>query len=209
MIDVDQQLGAVARSVTYCEVDEHPATVVALEQTYHTHPDDLWNAVTDRRRLLHWFAPVTGDLRLGGRYQIEGNADGTITACDSPHGFDATWEFDGAISWVKVRVASSDAGHARLTLRHIAKRDDHWDQFGPGAGGIGWELAMCGLQLYIATGQEPPPEFGGWPASHDGVRFITGSGRAWADAHVASGEPADTASAAASRTIEVYTESAD
>ena len=31
---------------------------------------DLWEALTSAERIPRWFAPVSGDLRLGGRFQV-------------------------------------------------------------------------------------------------------------------------------------------
>ena len=33
---------------------------------------------------MRWFLPVTGDLRVGGRFATEGNADGEIRECERP-----------------------------------------------------------------------------------------------------------------------------
>jgi hypothetical protein len=35
--------------------------------------------------------PISGDLRVGGRYRLEGNASGTIERWDPPRSFAATW----------------------------------------------------------------------------------------------------------------------
>ena len=56
-----------------------PAIVAVAIRTYDTSVDDLWEALTTRERLARWFGKVGGDLELGGRYQIEGNASGTWT----------------------------------------------------------------------------------------------------------------------------------
>ena len=103
MIDTDQQAGNVARAVADREVQGRPAKVVVLAQTYPTDQTDLWDAVTNAERLPRWFAPVTGELREGGRYQVQGNAGGTVTRCDAPKAFDATWEWEGSVSWIEVR----------------------------------------------------------------------------------------------------------
>jgi uncharacterized protein YndB with AHSA1/START domain len=39
-----------------------------------------------------WFLPIAGDLRLGGRFQLEGNAGGEITECRPPRRLAVTWE---------------------------------------------------------------------------------------------------------------------
>jgi hypothetical protein len=41
--------------------------------------------------------PVLLLRREGGRCQLEGNAGGTVTYCDRPHGFEATWEIGGDV----------------------------------------------------------------------------------------------------------------
>ena len=90
--DFDACLGAVTRTVAALERDGKPARAVTLSRTYATSIDDLWDAVTNPERLPRWFAPVEGDLKPGGRYQVVGNAGGTIPACQAPRLFDLTWE---------------------------------------------------------------------------------------------------------------------
>ena len=55
---------------------------VILARTYDTTIDDLWDACTNPDRIPRWFLPISGDLRLNGRYQLEGNAGGTIERCE-------------------------------------------------------------------------------------------------------------------------------
>lgn len=206
MIDGDGQISAVARAVADREVDGRLAKVVVLEQTYATSIEDLWDAVTSVERLPRWFAPVSGDLREGGQYSVEGNASGSITACEPPRAFDATWEFGGAVSWIEVRLEAMDDGHARLSLSHIAHPDEHWKQFGPGAVGIGWDLSLLGLQLHLASKVNRPEDAGQWAASAKGLAFMVESGNAWCDADVGGGEDDEVARAAADRTIAFYTQ---
>lgn len=72
------QLDAVQRAVTAGDGQETIETGVSLSQSYATDVDDLWNACSTGERLARWFAPVSGELELGGRLRIEGNAAGTI-----------------------------------------------------------------------------------------------------------------------------------
>ena len=83
MFDVANHLGAVTRAVEDSTHEGTPVKVVVASRTYPTDVDDLWQAVTDPERIPRWFAPVAGDLRLGGRFQVEGNAGGEVTACES------------------------------------------------------------------------------------------------------------------------------
>src|SRR4051812_43724672 len=84
-------------------------TVVALTRTYDADIADVWDAVTDPERLSRWFLPVEGDLRLGGTYQLKGNAGGTILACEPPRRLLVTWVFapeptENDITEVEVRL---------------------------------------------------------------------------------------------------------
>jgi uncharacterized protein YndB with AHSA1/START domain len=203
-------LGAEFRQVENRDHLGKPALVAIATRTYDTTVDDLWDALTTPQRLARWFVPVEGDLELGGRYQLQGNAGGTITRCDPPGALDVTWEFAGATSWVQVRVTRDGRG-ARLVLEHIAHRDaigkEHLEKFGPGAVGIGWELGLYGLAQHLAAGGAPVDRAAAeaWMVSSEGKAFIRSCGEAWGAAHAASGEDADEARAKAERTIAFYT----
>ena len=201
------QLDDVERGLTVTEHGETATVVATISQTYPTTAADLWDACTCAQRLARWFGSVSGDFELGGRYQIEGNADGTIEACEPPSGFKVTWEFAGNISWVGVRIEEDDDG-ARLTLEHTVTEDfpnDFWTTYGPGATGVGWDLAFLGLALHITTGESKPPEGSEWERSDAAREFIAGSSRRWADASVAAGTPKDAARAAERATTAFYT----
>lgn len=203
-IDVARVLGLVTRSVKNFEKDGKAASAVTLSRLYDASVDDLWDAVTSKERIPRWFLPVEGDLQLGGRYQLKGNAGGTVTACTPPTHFAATWEFGGATTWIDVTLAA-ERGQARLTLEHTAIIEDHWEQFGPGAVGIGWDLAIAGLDRYLATGASVDHETAeAWMMSAAGKDFMTRSGEYWRTAHVASGVDADTAKQRSDRTIAFY-----
>ena len=202
--------GAELRRVENREYQGKPALVAVAVRTYDTSVQDLWEAITTPVRLVRWFMPITGDLKLGGRYQLVGNAGGTITRCDPPAALDVTWEYGGGTSWVNVRLAP-DGKRARLTLEHIAHRDgigeEHLKQFGPGAVGIGWDLALHGLGMYLPAPDKPLDRaaVNAWTTSSEGKAFMRGSGEAWGAAHANSGEDPDEARAKAERTIAAYT----
>lgn len=204
-LDVEFHLGAVERSVTELERDGKPARAVTLTRLYDTDIDDLWGALTNPERLPRWFLPVEGNLQPGGRYQLKGNAGGSITACEEPELLDLTWEFgDFPVSWVEVRLTPEGAGRARLTLRHIAHPDEHWDQFGPGAAGIGWELGLMGLAFHLA---DPKASFdeADVSSSPEGKALMVASSEAWGEADIAAGAEPEQARAAAQRTSDFYT----
>ncbi len=203
--DVVQMIGAVTREVRDAERDGQMVRIVVAARDYETDIDDLWDAITNPERLPRWFAPVTGDFKLGGRFQIQGNADGAITHCAAPHELTLTWEFAGQMSWVEVALSPSGAG-ARLELRHIAPVDPHWAQYGPGATGVGWELGLFGLAWHLRdpAAQKPPEADAEWLASAEAKNFIALSSAAWGEADIASGAAAAPARAAAEATRKFY-----
>jgi uncharacterized protein YndB with AHSA1/START domain len=144
-----EHLALMVRSVDNLERDGKPAKAVVASRVYDTDPADLWDAVTRPERIRRWFAPVSGDLERNGRYQVEGNASGTITRCEPEKRFDLTWEFGGGVSWVEVTL-TPESGGTRLELKHIAHVEDHWTTYGPGAVGVGWDLGFMGLARHLA-----------------------------------------------------------
>lgn len=196
----------VTREVRNGERDDTPTKIAVARRTYPTDPADLWDALTNPERLPRWFAPVTGDLELGGRFQVEGNASGVVEQCEEPTVFAITWEFQGAISWVTVTL-SPDGDGTVLELVHEAPVDpDFYGEFGPGAVGVGWDLALMGLGVHTETGEPVAQDAGDeWSLSPEGKAFVTEAAEGWAAGAVQAGDAADDAYAAAERTIAFYT----
>ena len=203
--DVESHLGAVSRSVSSVERDGKPARVVNLSRTFGTSIRDLWKAVTDTKRIPRWFLPVSGRLVAGGHYQFEGNAGGSITACEHRSRIAVTWEFCGDTSWVDLHFTEDEPSLAVLSLAHTSVLSEHWNKFGPGATGVGWEMGMLGLAIHIEQPLEPKPDEAGFATSPDGRAFITGSSEAWLQAALDAGTDPETAHAAARRTTAFYT----
>ena len=200
-------VGAVVREVANGRRDGRATRIVVATRTYDTDPDDLWDALTNAERIPRWFLPVSGELRLGGRYQFEGNAGGQVTACDPPERLSVTWEFGGQVSWVTVTLAAQGDGQTVLRLEHEAIPDgEFWPTYGPGAVGVGWDLAMMGLAFHLAGGEKPPQEaFLAWNASDDAKALMRTCSQAWAEADIAGGEEPGQARTAAGRTAAFYT----
>ena len=96
--------------------------------------------MSESEHISKWFAPISGDLRVGGRYKIEGNASGEVLRCVVPELFELTWEFSGNLSWVSVSLSSKGTS-TTLNLEHAERVGDdatnkHWREFGPGATGV-------------------------------------------------------------------------
>jgi len=205
-VEGTEQINAVTRRVGSGVFREGEARTVQIGRTYDAPPEDVWDACTNPERLPRWFLPVSGDLREGGRYQVQGNAGGLIERCEPPKSFTATWEFGGQVSWIELRLSEVAGGGTRLELEHIAHVNDHWAQFGPGAVGVGWDLALLGLTRHLSTGAAVDPQTATtFPASEEGRRFIGESSRGWCEAAIAAGADAAEATAAAERTFAFFT----
>ncbi|MDQ3896829.1 MAG: SRPBCC family protein, partial [Actinomycetota bacterium] len=176
-VDVTAMVGAVDRTVVPREHGGRPARAVVATRTYPAAMADVWDALTNPERIPRWFLPVSGDLRLGGRYQLEGNAGGEITACEPPRHLALTWEFGGTTSWVDLRLADDRSGGTALRLEHVVPVDDHWEEFGPGAVGVGWDLAILGLDQHLSTGETV--EGGAWMATAEAQAFMRASSDGW------------------------------
>jgi uncharacterized protein YndB with AHSA1/START domain len=205
-MDIRPEVEATRREVAMRTAEGTELTVATIARTYPTDVADLWAACTDPERIPRWFLPVSGELTVGGHYQLEGNAGGTITACDPPQGFDATWEFGGQVSWIELRI-TPDGDGARFALNHIAPIDpEFWGTYGPGAVGVGWDLGLLGLAEHLRSGVAVSPgEFEAWSVSDEGREFITAAGFDWGTASEAVGIAPDDARARARRTIAFYT----
>lgn len=214
MVDVLAQLGAVTREMRVDEIDGTRSNVQSLSQHYRSPIDDVWDAVTNAERIPRWFMPVSGDLRLGGRYQLEGNAGGEVLECEPPADgrarYRVTWEFGGGVTWLTVRLATEGDG-TRLELEHVAHAADvpaeMWEAFGPGATGVGWDGGLMGLALHLQSPETAmrPSEAEAWAGTDEGRSFYRGAADAWASASVADGADPETAKRQADATYGFYT----
>jgi uncharacterized protein YndB with AHSA1/START domain len=206
-IDVAKQIGAVTRTVLERDHNGRQARVVIATRAYDAGIADVWDAITNPERIPRWFLPITGELRLGGRYQLQGNAGGEITGCEPPRHLAVTWEWGGEVSWLTVQLAEQVPAHTFLELEHVAYvDDDRWEQYGPGAVGVGWDMTLMGLDQHLSTGASvDPAEAMAWSGSEEGKQFITGSSDDWRRASVVAGTDEAQARAAAGRTTAAYT----
>ncbi|HEX6195020.1 MAG TPA: SRPBCC family protein [Jiangellaceae bacterium] len=205
-IDAIATAELVTREIRNGERDGAPTKIAVARRTYPTDQADLWDALTNRERLPRWFLPVSGDLEVGGRYQLEGNAGGVVERCEEPKSFAVTWEFGDMMSWLEVSLYPAEKG-TLLELAHEAHVDpEMWEQFGPGAVGLGWDLALMGLGLHLESGAPvDKDEALAFPVSPDGVTFVRRAAAVWADAAVAAGDERGQADAAAERAVGFYT----
>lgn len=197
--------GLVRRRVGTGERAGVPTRTTAATRIYRTDRHDLWDAVTNGERIPRWFLPITGTLEVGGRYQLEGNASGTIETCEPPSSFSVTWEFSGSTSWLTVTLTPVDDG-TELELAHESPAyPTFWNQYGPGAAGLGWDLGLLALSWHAEDGDEfGPDREAAFTASPEGAAFLGAAGRLWGDAAVADGDDPTAAAAAVDRSVAFY-----
>lgn len=198
--------GLVIREVRSGTRDGQPTRTAMARRQYAADRPDVWDALTNPDRLPRWFLPVSGDLTVGGRFQLEGNAGGVIERCAEPETLAVTWEYGDQVSWLQVHLHEAD-GSTTLELVHEAPVDpDMWAQFGPGAVGVGWDLALMGLGLHLDSGAAlDPAEAEAWTISPEGVQFVRRASEGWAQAAIDDGDDPDQARGAAEATIAFYT----
>ncbi len=192
MKDVLEELAATAREVARRGAGDDELIAVTLRREYPAEVEDVWDAVTDPQRLARWFAPVSGDLREGGTFQVEGNADGEIRECAPPSALTVTW--GSPVSVVRVRLAATGTATA-LELEHTVPAAFA----GSGAGalyvGPGWDVALLGLALWLRGELVDDPA--AWEASPEVHEANAGSIDAWVATVTASGTATDEEIAAA------------
>ncbi len=76
-----------------------------LRRHYAAPIQDVWEACTVPDRLNRWFLQVSGDLRAGGTFSLDGNASGRILRCEPPRLLQLTWSYaDHPVSQVELRL---------------------------------------------------------------------------------------------------------
>lgn len=194
MIDIINQLNAIHREVARGEED----VTVRLRRTYDTDVEDVWNALTDPERIRRWFMPISGELRVGGRFQMEGNASGEILHCEPPHLLRATWGRDDSV--LEVRLSQTD-DHTTLELQQTVPLSLARSGAGAFWVGPGWDGAIMGLDLFLrGEAVRDPVEVA---QSSEVQQYSLGSIDAWQRVVAASGTATGdeiTAGAAVART---------
>ena len=148
MIDIPSQLEAIYREVGARQLDSGgDGVAVLLRRSYGAEVDDVWEALTDPERMRRWFLPVSGDLRPGGSFQLEGNASGEILVCEPPRLLRVT--FGGPTSVVELRLTAEGDESTMLELEHTVPLEIAQSVAGALFVGPGWDGALMGLDLYL------------------------------------------------------------
>ncbi|GAA1646276.1 SRPBCC family protein [Catellatospora bangladeshensis] len=182
MKDITEQLEAIRRRVERADTDEGEGVAVVIRRTYRGEAEDVWDAITSPERLPRWFAPVTGDLREGGTFQVENNAGGDIQRCDPPRLLRLTWGAPNSIVEVTLTAAGSD--RTDLEVRHTVPLSVAGSAAGALYVGPGWDQGLLRLAQYLSG--EDLGDLTTAENSIEGQEFSRGSIAAWADAVRAS-----------------------
>ncbi|MFH5230404.1 SRPBCC family protein [Antrihabitans spumae] len=209
MKDVLDELAAARRTMGTATLPAGDAYTVELRRCYDAPVDEVWNAITDPERLGRWLRPVTGNLRLGGSFELDGGEHGEILHCDPPRRLRVSWLFGPeADEWpgtseVEVLLTPSPAGGTEFELVHAAAvGEPMFPTYGPGSGGVGWDLHLLTLARFLADGEVLDHE--GLEESPEGREFIRRSAAAWGHAHLAAGGEPEQVAAAVTATTEFY-----
>lgn len=208
MIDIVREIKAVQREVDTGRIAAGEGHAVRMRRTYDAPIEEVWDALTNPARIGRWFLPISGDYRLGGRYQFEGNAGGEIVACDRPNRLRVTWVYaqtgtPADVSELEVRLTPAGDDRTTLELEHTAVvPDEMWDQFGPGAVGVGWDGGFLGLALHLRGKVLDDPV--AWQMSLEGREFSTRCSTAWGDASRAAGTDPETVARNVANTTAFY-----
>lgn len=195
MIDIVREIEAVQRELGEGRLPAGTGRTLRLRREFDAPIEDVWDALTNPDRLNRWFLPITGDYRLGGRYQFEGNAGGEILVCEQPHRLKVTWAYgetgsEADVSEVEVQLTTVEGGATRFELAHTAVvPEEMWGVYGPGAVGIGWDQGLLGLALHLRG--ESVGDATAWQSSAEGREFATVSSAAWGEANRAAGADPD------------------
>jgi uncharacterized protein YndB with AHSA1/START domain len=149
MIDIASQLEAIHRQVER----QLPAggsgelVSVLLRRSYDAPIGDVWDALTQPDRIKRWFMPISGELRAGGSFQLEGNAGGDILTCEPPRLLRVS--FGGPTSIVELRLTPDGDGDTVLELEHTVPIEMAKSGAGALYVGPGWDGALLGLGLFL------------------------------------------------------------
>jgi uncharacterized protein YndB with AHSA1/START domain len=156
--------------------------VVTVTRRLDAAVEAVWAVLTEPEHVRRWFLPVTGELRTGGTYQLEGNTSGDILTCEPPAHLVVT--FGGASSVVDLRL-SADGRQTLLSFDHSVPVEMAGSSAGALYVGPGWDGAVTSLSRYL-DGEltEDPVAAADSPESQ---AFSVASIAAWATIVEASG----------------------
>ena len=183
MTDISSSQTEIHREVGRRQIAAGEARTALLRRRYDAPIEDVWDACTDPVRLARWLLPVSGDLRVGGTFQLQGNASGEILRCESPRLLTVTWIYgDRPADEVELRLSRGEDGDTVLELEH-ASVAEHAPGTVDGRAidaivgvGTGWELPLIFSLTAFLRGELP----GAPPTEEEIAKAASRAGQAWA-----------------------------
>ena len=196
IIDIAREIDAVQREVGEGRIAGVEARTIRLQRDFDAPIDDVWDALTNPERIGRWFLPISGDYRLGGRYQFEGNAGGEILACDRPNLLKASWLY-GEPTSDDAALGSRDPAVDRRRWSDPARFPTHGGRAGRDvepvrAGRRRRRLGRGVVGAHPSSPRRVDRRPAGLAAVGRGTRFSTRSSEAWGEASRASGTDPET-----------------
>ncbi len=177
-MNIPVEIEAIGRTVSQRAGSGGEVISLLARRSYPRDTKLVWEALTVPDRIQAWFLPVSGDLRVGGQFQTEGNAGGKILRCEAPYLLEITW--GGETSLVQLRL-TPDEHATTVELEHTVPL--MFAQSGAGAlfVGPGWDGALVALAGFL-RGEDKAD-----PGSLETQHFAKQSMLAWGLAVEASG----------------------
>jgi uncharacterized protein YndB with AHSA1/START domain len=152
MTDPSTDLFGISRRVAVEPSDTGLQLRVVARITSAASAAELWRSLTDPEQLRRWFLPVTGELRVGGAFQAEGNASGTILRCEPAAASGGVWllrlTWGDESSVVEVTLVPDAAGHTAVELAHSYPLSLAGNGTGAFYVGPGWDFALGALRAF-------------------------------------------------------------
>jgi uncharacterized protein YndB with AHSA1/START domain len=154
-------IGTTVHELRHRTLPSGDARCAVFRRTYDAPIDDVWDACTDPGRLRRWYAPVEGDLRLGGRFTQGDFGPGEVTRCEAPRLL-AISLADG-VDEVTLRLAPGPDDTTVFELEHATTLDAHeiggqmYDAVYCMGGGYGPRLETLDQHLHGALADDVDP----------------------------------------------------
>jgi uncharacterized protein YndB with AHSA1/START domain len=129
---------------------ENGVGIVRIEDRFDATIDEVWSALTDRKRLAHWWGEVEGDLRAGGEYRARVFASGwegtgRITDCEPPRRFATVSSEPGRNESVHKVTLTEDGDQTVIVYENLSVPPDLlW------AYGVGEQIHVEDLGAHLA-----------------------------------------------------------
>ncbi|MGX7682042.1 SRPBCC domain-containing protein [Jatrophihabitans sp. DSM 45814] len=140
------------------------ARCAVFRRTYDAPIEDVWDACTNPARLRRWYAPVEGDLKVGGSFSQGDFGPGKVIRCEAPNLLTvALGGVDPAPDEIELRLSVGENGATVLEFEHATTIDTHeiggqiFDAVYCMGGGYGPRLVTLDLHLRGELGDDVDP----------------------------------------------------